>query len=239
MSAFNYRYGPEAKPYKASEDMNIGSLVDCLLTPPYSIDEMFAVCDNLDKRTKEGKANAKAIEASGLIAIKNQMLSQGMEIRDTLETDPDIGPILAQKDEQGSQVPHFFNDAYGRPCRCLPDIITKDGCVYDLKKTKSAVPRRFYWQAIDLGYDLQMAHIALGFEDKYGHPPNQVGIICFEWEPPYDRSLLIFDETDIALGLSKREEAFTRILECQASGIWPSHGCQPFRYARPDFQTNP
>jgi hypothetical protein len=43
---------------------------------------------------------------------------------------------------------------------------------------------------------------------------------------------LILDQDDIALGLEKREEAFRRIAECQASGIWPSHGRQAFKPER-------
>jgi hypothetical protein len=114
----------------------------------------------------------------------------------------------------------------------LPDIITIDGCLYDVKKSRSAKQKKFYWQAMDFGYDLQMSHLDLGFKDKYGRPPEEVGIIAFEWEPPHDCTLLILDQDDIALGLEKREEAFRRIAECQASGIWPSHGRQAFKPER-------
>ena len=58
-------------------------------------------------------------------------------------------------------------------------------------------------------------------------------MIVFEWpsDPAaaIDCGLLIFDEQDLQTGLQRREEAFRRIAECQASGVWPSHGRQPFR----------
>ena len=58
-------------------------------------------------------------------------------------------------------------------------------------------------------------------------------MIAFEWptDPaaPIDCSLLIFDGQDLQRGLQRREEAFRRIAECQASGSWPSHGRQAFR----------
>jgi hypothetical protein len=38
------------------------------------------------------------------------------------------------------------------------------------------------------------------------------------------------DQADIETGLERREEAFRRIAECQASGAWTSHGRQPFRH---------
>ena len=81
----------------------------------------------------------------------------------------------------------------------------------------------------DLAYDLQMAHLALGHEDRHGRPPTEVGVIAFEWEEPFDCCLLVMDEQDLAIGRERREEAFRRIAECQASGHWPSHGRQPFR----------
>jgi hypothetical protein len=75
-----------------------------------------------------------------------------------------------------------------------------------------------------------MAHLALGFADRTGAMPAEVGLIAFEWEEPYDCTLLVLDQSDLETGLERREEAFRRIAECQASGVWPSHGRQAFRY---------
>ena len=232
MRAFHHRYGPNAAPFVPSDDMNKGSLVDCLVTPPFHCDEMFAAYSTIARNTKEGKANYNEAVEKGLIPITYDTAAQAADIKATLEADPEISEILVAMDVGWSQRPHFWADAAGRPCRMLPDVITTDGGLYDMKKTRSAKPKKFYWQAMDLAYDLQMAHLALGFEDLHGYPPEEIGIIAFEWEPPFDCSLLIFNADDIALGLEKREEAFRRIAECQASGIWPSHGRQPFRPER-------
>jgi hypothetical protein len=232
MRAFDHRYGPNAAPFVPTDDMNKGSLVDCLVTPPFHYDEMFAAYGIIARNTNDGKANYNEAVEKGLIPITYDTAAQAVDIKASLEADPEVGRILAAMDFGTSQAPYFWTDAAGRPCRMLPDVITMDGGLYDLKKTRSAKPKKFYKQAMDLAYDLQMAHLALGFEDLYGHPPEEVGIIAFEWEPPFDRSLLIFNADDIALGLEKREEAFRRIAECQASGIWPSHGRQPFRPER-------
>ena len=106
--------------------------------------------------------------------------------------------------------------------------MTTDGRVYDLKKTRSAVPRRFFWQAKELAYDLQLAHLALGHEHRYGAPPAETGLIVFEWptDPTaaIDCGLLLFDAQDLEIGRKRREEAFSRIASCQARGLWPSHG---------------
>ena len=206
-------------------------LVDALLTPPFALESRFQVFKTIARNSKIGAANCAEAEAAGLTAVSSEMLEQARRIRDALHADPVIGEVLTAMDPAHSQQPHFWDDEAGRPCRCLPDVVTSDGRLFDLKKTRSAVPRRFYWQAKDLAYDLQLAHLALGHEDRHGTAPTEVGVIAFEWEEPFDCCLLVMDEQDLAIGRERREEAFRRIAECQASGIWPSHGRQSFRPA--------
>jgi hypothetical protein len=231
MAAWWHRFRPDAPAYVPSSDMVKGDLVDALLTPPFQVEERFAVFSTIARNSKAGAANCAEAEAAGLTPVSVEMLEQALRIRDALHADPVIGEVLAALDPAHSQQPHFWEDEAGRPCRCLPDVVTTDGQLFDLKKTRSAVPRRFYWQAKDLAYDLQLAHLALGHQDRHGAAPAEVGVIAFEWEEPFDCCLLMLDEQDLAIGRERREEAFRRIAECQASGLWPSHGRQPFRPA--------
>ena len=235
MRAWWQRFGPGAAPFAPSPDMVKGDLVDALLTPPFCIEERFAAFKTIARNTKAGAANCAEAEAAGLTPVSHEMVEQALRIRDALHEDPVLGEVLAALDPAASQQPHFWEDEAGRPCRCLPDVVTKDGRLFDLKKTRSAVPRRFYWQAKDLAYDLQIAHLALGHQDRCGSEPVETGVIAFEWpsDPAsaIDCSLLIFDRQDLQTGLQRREEAFRRIAECQVSGIWPSHGRQAFRPA--------
>lgn len=237
MQAWWHRFGPNAKPFEPSADMVKGDLVDALLTPPFALEQRFAVFSTIARNTKAGAANCDAAHAAGLTPVSQEMVDQAQAVADAMRRDPVIGPVLAAMDPALSQQPHFWDDAAGRPCRCLPDLVTTDGRVFDLKKTRSAVPRRFYWQAKDLAYDLQLAHLALGHADRTGAMPEELGLIAFEWEEPFDCALLVFDQQDIAIGLERREEAFRRIAECQASGAWPSHGRQPFRHLSTSSRT--
>lgn len=230
MQAWWHRFGPDAKPFEPSGDMVKGDLVDALLSPPFLVEERFAVFSSIARNTKAGAANCAAAAAAGLTPVSQDMLDQAHAVAASLRQDPVISEVLAALDPAHSQQPHFWSDGARRPCRCLPDVVTKDGRLFDLKKTRSAVPRRFYWQAKDLAYDLQLAHLALGYAERTGSMPKELGFIVFEWEEPFDCALLVFDQADIETGLKRREEAFRRIAECQANGQWPSHGRQPFRY---------
>lgn len=239
MRAWWHRFRPGAPAFIPSPDMVKGDLVDALLTPPFRIEERFAVFRTIARNSKAGAANCAEAEAAGLTPVSCEMVEQAQRIRDALHGDPVVGEVLAALDPARSQVPHFWDDAAGRPCRCLPDVVTTDGRLFDLKKTRSAIPRRFYWQAKDLAYDLQIAHLALGHQHRSGSEPAETGVIAFEWpgDPaaPIDCSLLIFDGQDLQAGLERREEAFRRIAACQASGIWPSHGRQAFRPVSTSF----
>lgn len=241
MRRWYHRYGPDAKPFQPTQEMIQGSIVDALITPPFELRmEEYMVVDTLDRRTKAGKANAIMAAERGLTAITGDDMHAARMIRDALLADPDVGPILERMNESASQSAHFWNDEYGRPCRCLPDVVTTDGGLYDLKKTRSADPRKLYWQSQDLAYDLQMAHLELGHTDCHGEPPVEVGIIGFEWpsdpEEPIETCVLILSPEDLRIGRDKREEAFARISECQRTGIWPSYGRQPFQ---PPTRSNP
>ena len=239
MRAWWQRFGPGAPPFIPSPDMVKGDLVDALLTPPFRIEQRFAAFKTIARNTKAGAANCAEAEAAGLTPVSHEMVEQAKRIRDALHADPVVGEVLAALDPAASQQPHFWDDEAGRPCRCLPDVVTSDGRLFDLKKTRSAMPRRFYWQAKDLAYDLQIAHLALGHQHRCGSEPAETGVIAFEWpsDPAaaIDCSLLIFDEQDLQTGLARRVEAFQRIADCQASGIWPSHGRHAFRPAHSSF----
>jgi hypothetical protein len=239
MRAWWQRFGPGAPPFIPSPDMVKGDLVDALLTPPFRIEQRFAAFKTIARNTKAGAANCAEADAAGLTPVSHEMVEQAKRIRDALHADPVVGEVLAAMDPACSQQPHFWDDEAGRPCRCLPDVVTSDGRLFDLKKTRSAVPRRFYWQAKDLAYDLQIAHLALGHQHRCGSEPAETGVIAFEWpsDPAaaIDCSLLIFDGQDLQSGLARREEAFQRIADCQASRIWPSHGRHAFRPAPSSF----
>jgi hypothetical protein len=233
MKAWYHKHGPNAKPFKPTVDMIKGSLVDALLTPPFKLPEdEYLVVDTVDQRSKAGKANVALAAEQGLTPVTEDMIARAKQIKEALLMDPDCGPILESMLTEYSQSAHFWDDEYGRPCRCLPDVVTRHG-LYDLKKARSADPRKLYWQSQDLAYDLQLAHLELGHIDRHGEAPHEVGIIGFDWpddpEAPVETCILILSAEDLRIGRNKREEAFARISECQRTGIWPSYGRQPFR----------
>jgi ABC-type sugar transport system ATPase subunit len=64
---------------------------------------------------------------------------------------------------------------------------------------------------------------------------NQQKVLIARGIHQQESRLLLFDEQDLEIGRKRREEAFSRIASCQARGLWPSHGRNPFRPASIGF----
>jgi len=213
---------PNRAPFRPTDAMRQGSLVDLLLTQPDSFDRVYLVT-SADGRTKEGKAIRAEAMAQGLELISADWLENALRIRDTLLTDLEIGPILRAA-LTTSQEPHFWTDALGRECRYMPDVETSTRGLWDLKKTRSAQARAVVSQSYQLAYDVQLAHYAAGFTDRHGTAPSVVGLICWEWDAPHDCGLMVATDELLAMGHERREQAFARIAEWETTDRWPSYG---------------
>jgi hypothetical protein len=60
MQAWWHRFGPGAQPFEATPDMVKGDLVDALLTPPFALEQRFALYPTVARNTKAGAANCAA-----------------------------------------------------------------------------------------------------------------------------------------------------------------------------------
>lgn len=226
---------PSRKPFVPTDAMRQGSLVDCLLTES---SEEFArrylpIPADAPKRPTTTQRNAKKpsadtldaiafwdkLECDGRELISGDWLKRALKIVDVLTRDTNICGFLGA----ANQSPHFWVDAeHNAECRYKPDFESE--VLIDLKKSASAHPRAFAGQAYRLGYDIQLAHYALGYQDRRGHEPERCGYIVYEWEWPHDCSLIWVDADYMDMGASRRRDAIERILECQASDDWLSHG---------------
>ena len=216
---------PDRWPFEPTDPMRQGSVLDTVLTQPDQFDSRYLVAPACDRRTKDGKAIwAEAIKkavAQESELIPMDWLINAQAIAHLLRGDSAVKEML--ENPGNSQEPHFWVDASGRECRYKPDIEPGDDLI-DIKKARSAEPRQFVRQAYAMGYDLQLAHYRLGYIDRYGKPPARVGFMAVEWDAPHNYSLVWLDDAFIAEGERRRELAFQRIAECEATGVWPSHG---------------
>ena len=219
---------PMRQPFKPSDAMRQGSLVDCLLTQPERMSELYRVAPTVDRRTKAGKeawADALA-DAGDAELITQEWMDTATRIRDCLLSDPVAADYLGGE----GQEPGFWHDTeLDASCRYMPDCeIPERGLLVDLKKARDASPRGFQRQAYALAYDLQMAHYSEGYRSRYGELPREVALVAYEWEWPHNISVNLFTTAMLDEGYRRREEAVMLIKECEATGLWPSWGVAEF-----------
>lgn len=135
---------------------------------------------------------------------------------------PIIGPLLAQ--EGVAEQALFWHDPdLGIDCRCKPDWLTADGWILDLKSCISANPRRFRWQAWDLGYDIQAWFYLRGVEQDLGIRPKGFLFAAIEKGRPYVSTPILASEALLERGRGRVELAVAQLLEARRTGVWPGY----------------
>jgi exodeoxyribonuclease VIII len=223
---------PARQPFKPSDAMRQGSLVDCLITQPERVDALYRVAPTVDRRTKAGKELwAEALAGAGdAELITEDWMVNASRIRDRLLDDPLTAGYLAGQ----GQEPGFWRDSeLEADCRYMPDCeIPEQGLLVDLKKARDASPRGFQQQAYALAYDLQMAHYAEGYRHRYGEYPCEIALVAYEWEWPHNVSVNLLTADMLEEGRRRREEAVMLVKECETTGVWPSWGVTEFDVPR-------
>ena len=216
------QYGPDGTPLVPTDSMRQGSLVDCLLLTPERLEATYAVMpEGLNRTTKAGKAAYAELLASDREIIPAAWLTTATAICAALRADPDVAPLL----EHACQQPHFWSDPLMGECRYMPDI-EGPGLLVDLKKTASAHPRKFAAQAWDLAYDVQLAHYATGHLSRHGAMPERVGFLVYDWSPCPDYGIYWVTPDWLAIGETRRLQAYKRIEAYQTATHHRSYGIQ-------------
>jgi PDDEXK-like domain of unknown function (DUF3799) len=208
------------RPFKRTDAMRQGSLVDCLALTPGRFDTTYLVRpEGLDLRTKAGKEWQAEHAASELETIPHDWHTTALAIVAALRSDRTIADLL----DLASQQPHYWHDAAGIPCRYMPDM-EAPGLLVDMKKTASAAPRQFAAQAYSLAYDVQLAHYLLGHVNRYELASlPRVGFLAYEWDPMPDVGLYWLPGEWLEEGLRRREIAMDRLLLWETQPSNESH----------------
>jgi len=145
---------------------------------------------------------------------------QGMT--DSLLRDPLIGELLTRPG-RAEEALLWTDPELGIDCRCKPDWLADDGWVLDLKSARTANPRRFRWQAWDLGYDIQAWFYLRGIEHALGIRPQGFVFATCEKTRPWVCVPYLATEQLLQRGRGRAELAVAQLLEARRTGIWPGY----------------
>ncbi len=97
--------------------------------------------------------------------------------------------------------------------------VNMSGMFLDLKSTKSADPEVFMKDAANLGYGIQAAYY-LKIAQLADKEAKMFGFIPVEKTPPYIHSVVLLDDEDVKLELTKVEKLLDTYSFCLHNDIW-------------------
>lgn len=127
---------------------------------------------------------------------------------------------------------HFEASAFatrpdGVQVKCRPDIIAKDGFVYDVKTAENATAAAFQNAAFRYGYHRQAAWYLDALELATGIRYEGFAFIAIEKTAPYDSNVFYADAGFLSRGQCENEELVEIFAECARQGRWPGFPASP------------
>lgn len=144
-----------AQEFEQTPQMVLGSAIHCKVLEPETYEDRYVVAPKVDRRTKEGKAQAEAFEATlgDRTALSVETWEQVAKVTDAVRDTRWASSLL-----HGTQM---FEDVRmgaiaGFRFKAVADMVG-DSWIADLKTTSDASPEAFMRQAYNLDYHLQAA----------------------------------------------------------------------------------
>lgn len=105
-------------------------------------------------------------------------------------------------------------DFHGWLMKARCDAISS-GAIVDLKKVRSADPRKFTYSIVEYGYHIQAAVYRRLFDR------DRFILVCVEDQPPYDVVPYELSPAFVRAGETEAARIIERAQECEKTGIWP------------------
>lgn len=189
-----------------------------ILEPTELLTRFIVAPEDLDRRTNAGKAEYKALLASGKTILTHEdmyrITCMNAAIRQHATARQLIGEIEAVEQS-------VFWEMSGVKCKARLDARAK-ARVVDLKSTADASPHEFARSIINYRYWIQAAHY---LESMYAHEQdvNEFVIIAVESAPPFGVAVYSIDQGYIDAGRAKLSTALKLHAECTKTDKWPSY----------------
>lgn len=176
------------QPREESDAFTLGAYLHALLLDPESIATNFIALGDIDRRTKDGKAEWESAQRraglSGARIITRPLVAQATAMAQAVRENPAAAQLLNTLTEREITI---IGEIGGRPAKAKVDGIVRlpDGCfVVDVKTTENAAPRDFAASAAKFGYFHQAAFYRRLVEQNVGVMGDFI-IIAVEKKAPY------------------------------------------------------
>lgn len=228
-------------PGEPTPAMKNGTLVHCCLFEPDAVAERYAVLPaDAPRKPTEAQRSAAKPSPSSLAAMQWWdgwlVHSAGKEIVDAgqmaaamaqaaaIRALPEIASLLSTG--YGESSAFWIDEPTGELCKCRPDWVSPAGdgvILVDGKTTSDASPDGFSRSIWHLGYALQAAWYADGFERATGQTVHGFVFAVAENTWPHAAAAYMLDDEVMDWARRKNRELLNRYAECKKSGRWPAY----------------
>ena len=225
LEAFNiYKYGKNNPPRIATPAMKFGSMIHKFVLEPKLFPHSYALLD--DKRTKQGKATALALQEKGIQTFTSLEFETIAAMKKSLAKNSFVSKYIFDDSQNGLEIDMGASEqSYwwkhretGLQCKCRCDYLVDD-MVIDLKTTGEggASPDVFTRTITSFKYHLQAAHYLQGTGAK------RFIFVAVEKVFPYSVGIYELSPHFIERGYELQEQTLSDIKAAQESGIWKGY----------------
>ena len=173
--------------------------------------------------TKEARAARDESRAKGRVPMKRGKWDEISVLGDALKTQVAAFPIDPPLFVDGMAEQTIVWQEGDVACRARLDWLHTDyRCIDDLKKARSADPRRWQRAMWPLGYDIQAAFYIRACRAAFGVEPV-FRWVAIEPEPPYAMSVHVLSPEAMRSAHDKVDLALDIWSRCLESGDWPAY----------------
>jgi hypothetical protein len=202
--------------------MRAGTLAHLCIFEPERVAELVVRPEGLDGRTKDGRAWLAENAGRQIVGAADLATAQAQAA--AVRAVPDLAALLAEG--YGEASCFWIDEETGELCKCRPDWTSPAGdgvILVDGKTCRDASPEGFGRAVWNLGYHLQAAWYADGFEKATGQRVH--GFVFAAVESDWPHAAAAYMLGDDVLDASRRENRrlLNTYAECRRTGIWPGY----------------
>lgn len=219
----------EAERKEATPAMNIGSAFHTLLLEEELFNNEYAVMPDINRRTKEGKAQYEEFcEANqGKIILSLDQFNKVTQMANLVKRHEIVTTLL---DEAVFEQSIFWTDSEtGLQFKTRPDIWSTK-MIVDVKTTADASEYKMKRAALDYGYYLQAGMAYEGCK-AIGKPFEMFVILACEKEAPHVPGVFMMDEVALQYGIDQFQQYKKKLAECLNKDSWPGYPVQELTVA--------
>lgn len=206
------------EPQKSTPAMEFGTAVHTAILEPDLFSESYHV-GKIDRRTKEGKAQAEEIEASGKRILSEEDYNRIWLMRNEVFCHQSASELFSSGNAEVSIITEYE----GVQAKCRMDFLIDGGLIVDLKTTESADPQSFGKSCATFRYHVQAAFYMDLYRHVTGEKAQGFYFVSVEKSSPYAVAVYELDADSIALGREAYYQNLETYKECMDSGKWPAY----------------